>query len=433
MKPKTKLHKEVHSLVKHVKPLPSDLKKHIIEKKFYHYVYKLKNTATCFTCGHTWEDKTPKNTLLHSIGGYVCPKCNRNLIALSDRSRTSGESKTFHQITTVKNWQVVRTFEVHRYCRAHDKAKYTFYEVVQMWINEKGRKVNRAMLRNPMNNSSWQYTSELEIRSDQSELYYVGENLPKAKVLPIVRRNGYNRTFHKLHPAWFCELVLGYQKAETLLKAKQYPLFERFHDFEYKIQKYWSSIKICIRNNYLIENPSDYFDHLELLYGFRKDLLNPHYVCPSDFKAEHQRYIDYRMVVDQRNREIQAEIDAKENAKELAKANKKYIRAKKKFFDLFITNGEISITPLKSVEEFMIEGKTLRHCIYSNGYYNRENSLILSAKKEKTRLETIEIDLRDFRIAQARGRFNESSKYHDQILDLVSSHIFDIKKLTKTK
>ena len=45
-----------------------------------------------------------------------------------------------------------------------------------------------------------------------------------------------------------------------------------------------------------------------------------------------------------------------------------------------ITDGNIVICPLESITQFYQEGKAMHHCVYKLGYYNRPDSLILSAK-----------------------------------------------------
>ncbi len=70
------------------------------------------------------------------------------------------------------------------------------------------------------------------------------------------------------------------------------------------------------------------------------------------------------------------------------------------------------------------EGKKMHHCVFSAGYYKRDDSLILSARDQQgNRIETIELSLKTMKIIQSRGRFNTSTPLHDDILNLVTSHI----------
>lgn len=57
------------------------------------------------------------------------------------------------------------------------------------------------------------------------------------------------------------------------------------------------------------------------------------------------------------------------------------------------------------------------------------NSLILSAKdKNGKRIETIEIDLKTFKVVQSRGVCNKNTDKHDEIVKLVRDNINLIKQ-----
>ena len=55
------------------------------------------------------------------------------------------------------------------------------------------------------------------------------------------------------------------------------------------------------------------------------------------------------------------------------------------------------------MDEFYEEGKAMHHCVYTNAYYNDENSLILSARIDGERIETVEVDLQTLKVVQSRG------------------------------
>ena len=82
-------------------------------------------------------------------------------------------------------------------------------------------------------------------------------------------------------------------------------------------------------HKYAITDISLWCDLLYLLEKLGKDVRNPHFICPTDLKAA--------------------------------------------------TDGLIIVKVLQSVDEFYEEGKAMHHCVYTNAYYNDENSLILSA------------------------------------------------------
>jgi hypothetical protein len=122
-----------------------------------------------------------------------------------------------------------------------------------------------------------------------------------------------------------------------------------------------------------------------------------------------------------------AKIDARiERSKLLEKFKQQqvlYSKAKKKFFGLSFVKGDLEIKPLVNVTEFFDEGKLFSHCIYTNSYFQKKNSLVLSARLNSIPIETVEISLRPIEILQARGRFNKPTKHHDLIMNLVNENL----------
>ena len=90
-------------------------------------------------------------------------------------------------------------------------------------------------------------------------------------------------------------------------------------------------------------------------------------------------------------------------------------------------NERIVITVIKSVSDMAEEGKAMHHCVYSNGYYKKQDVLILSARKPTgERIETIELSLVSFEVVQSRGKCNTNTEYHDEILELVRNNVAQI-------
>lgn len=108
--------------------------------------------------------------------------------------------------------------------------------------------------------------------------------------------------------------------------------------------------------------------------------------------------------------------------------NKAYILTKSKFFDIDFTDGTIHIQVLKSVQEFYEEGLAMHHCVFSNEYYTKPDSLILSARINNQRIETIEISLKTMEIIQSRGACNKDTEFHHTIIKLVRKNMKAIRK-----
>ena len=187
------------------------------------------------------------------------------------------------------------------------------------------------------------------------------------------------------------------------------------------IDNYWNSIRIAIRNNYTINDGTMWCDYIDLLSYFGKDVCSPKYVCPDNLKLQHDRLVNKK-----RERQEREELERK---KQKAIENEQRFRdLKSKFFGIEFTDGTINIRVLDSVIEFAEEGAAMRHCVFSNEYYMKENSLILSATINGKRIETIEISLDTLKVIQSRGVCNTNTQYHDQIISLVNKNSHLIQK-----
>ena len=83
--------------------------------------------------------------------------------------------------------------------------------------------------------------------------------------------------------------------------------------------------------------------------------------------------------------------------------------------------------------EFAEEGTAMHHCVWSNKYFLKENSLILSATIDGVRIETIEVSLKTFKVVQSLGVCNSNTEYHDRIVALVDSNMNLIRNRMRIK
>ncbi|MBR4025608.1 MAG: PcfJ domain-containing protein [Mycoplasmataceae bacterium] len=88
----------------------------------------------------------------------------------------------------------------------------------------------------------------------------------------------------------------------------------------------------------------------------------------------------------------------------------------------FFENG-ISIIPLLTIDDVKKEGLENRHCIYSNCYYGKEDSLLFTSYLNNIKLETIEYSLKEKKVIQCRGYMNNDTEYHEQIIYLANTYI----------
>lgn len=466
MKPKTKLQHEViaHSqqLCKIDNDILSWVKKDILE----HKGFATKTRVICMDCGGSFSPMNVKRKYA------ICPHCNTKIRIEQTRKRKDHQHVFVAFSEVVGEFQVIRNFEIDSYHKENKSTRYFIWEIMQHWILPDGKREVVARTHN-MGCSSW--CGDMEIRQKiVGSYYYQASNdiypykfHPHSKFKPEYRKYGID---HRLMGLSFLEamrVIPNNPKAETLIKAGQYSLLGYCYDYRDKVDRYWPSIKICLRNRYKVKDSKMWFDYLELLSYFKKDLHNAHYVCPMNLNKEHDKYMkrkrriidfedmkrdyirilkhygeykeagfsypknlkrEYQILVERQKRD-----KIEKERKDLEEMELKYQKFIQPFLDIQISDSLIHIVPLQSIEDFKIEGDTLHHCVYTNRYFKREDCLILSARTNESILETIEIDIKNMKIAQCRGERNGLSKHHDRILKLMNRNLGLIKERLKPK
>ncbi len=417
MKPKTKIQKEIVALSKRLPKISEAQKKYAFLHSFEHVGRRsAKGIITCTECGHQWQGN---GALADTICGCTCPHCRMELKVHTTRKRVYKENEYFSIITACKGYQVIRFFFAKAYYKVGQAAEYSICEVAQRWIAPNGKFETIARLRGIsfINYDLWQEYSPMEIRKNY-RVYDITPTCtyPRIRVIPELKRNGFKGEFHNLQPSdLFCELLKNNQ-AETLMKTGQYNLLSYFiHHLSKSISTYWNAIRVATRNGYMVSDADIWCDYIDLLRYFGKDTHSPKYVCPADLNAAHDHLVRKKMERLEREQIEEQKHKALEN-------EQRFQELKSKFFGIAFTDGTIQVRVLESVLEFLEEGTTMHHCVYSNEYYLKPDSLILSACIDGKRIETIEVSLKTMKVLQSRGVCNKSTEYHDRIIELVNKN-----------
>lgn len=417
MKPRTKIQKEVMHLSKRLPKITEVQRQYAFHHSFEHIGRRsAKGIITCGECGHQWQGN---GALADALCGCTCPHCGMELKVHTTRKRVFKENEYFSIITACKGYQVIRFFFAKAYYKIGQAAEYSIYEVAQRWIAPNGKFETIAKLRGIsfIYYDLWQEYSPMEIRRNH-HVYDITPacTYPRVRIIPELKRNGFKGEFHNLQPfELFCELLKNNQ-AETLIKTGQYSLLSYFIRYSSKsIATYWNAIRIATRSKYIVEDAGIWCDYIDLLRYFNKDTNNPKYICPADLKAEHDRLVQKKTERLERERIEQQKHKALEN-------ERKFQELKAKFFGISFTDGTIQVRVLESVAEFLEEGTAMHHCVFTNTYYLKPDSLILSACIDGKRIETIEVSLKTLKVLQSRGVCNQNTEYHDRIIELVNKN-----------
>lgn len=192
------------------------------------------------------------------------------------------------------------------------------------------------------------------------------------------------------------------------------------------ITRCWPAMRIALRYKKNIKEKNLWLDYIDLLLYFNKDIRNPQVIFPPDIRKEHDRLV-------KKKRKVQQAEALEIKKKKAVEQEEAYKKSKGKYFGLEFSDGTILIRVLSSVCEIVEEGDALNHCVYTNNYHMKADSLLLSASLNGKRLETIEVDIRQRKVVQCRGAYNKNTEYHDRIIDLVNKNIHLIRKRVSEK
>lgn len=426
MKPKTAV--EI-KLVEHSSNLPqitSQQNELAFKKCFDNYAVLSRKSVFCLECGHTW--KSFDNKILKNV---TCQNCSKKLTISNKYNNGLRETDYYQILTTTGKFQLIRMICITKTMKKSSKCSHFAHEVMQIFIDEFGK--SRTMSKNVVGMSQyfdqWIAHSELSLKSnDNNDRFSLIPSFiqPNKKVLPVLKRNGFKSKCYGIAPQILFKAILTDSIAETLLKTNQSDMLY-YHIRNTSIKStgiYWNAIKICIRNNYLIKDAKLWVDYIDLLQYFRKDIRSPKYVCPLDLKNSHDK-----LMFKKQDEILKSTFEEKK--KLIAKNQKHYFKDKKHFFGLTFSEQNIEIKVIETVKEFLEEGCIHNHCVFTNEYYKKQNSLILSAKVNGIHAETIQISLQNFEILQSRGKGNKASQFNKQIINLVSRNMYHIRARMK--
>ena len=412
MKPRNKFEKAVLEQSKHLRPITKTQSKWAFRECIDHFAYRLpKGRTTCMDCGHSWGMNKQRETC-------TCPHCRVKLQVKETYERKLQQKQYFTLLTTCGEFQVLRMFLLIVGMEKGYEAQTSIIEIGQYWWNMQGRKVVVAIQRVLGHYvDTFSYYSPMAIRNDNEAYQHIANSpiYPKFKVTDILRRNGFKDNFYGIVPTQLIPALLTDSRVETLLKAGSTDHLHYFLGNRRPFEELWQSYKIAVRNGYEIADISLWSDYVDTLRRLGKDIHNPKYLCPTDLKGEHDRR--HEELLRQREKE---EIEQKQ--KKAMEDEKRFKELKSKFFGICFTDGTIQVHVLESVQEHLEEGVSMHHCVFSNAYYLKEDSLILSATIEGKRIETIEVSLRTLEVVQSRGVCNKNTEYHEQIVNLVNAN-----------
>jgi hypothetical protein len=436
MKPKTKLQVRIMALSKNLPKIYKAQEKWS-NKLHLSYYTRHYNNFICLECNFKWKANMPAWT--DEISETSCLGCKNKIKLIKEAKPRFNFYHTFSIVTTVEEFQVIRNFTTWKNLSKESVPNYHTVETFQEWNTDfKKKTVVVGLNRNgSYYDDGFQYGSNFDIKNAYnpwgSYCYptIVDFVYPEINLLPVFYRNGFDNNFYNCNPRSFLKTLMTSQIFETLVKLKNEELIVSYFRRSEPFVKRWQQIKICMKNDFKFTDFLLWNDYIDFLEYLKIDICNFKFICPEDLKKEHNFY----MLKVGIKKEKLAKIKAKERLIEQEKSreeNAKALKLKKKYFkDFQIDNGEFKIIVLHTKKQFKEEGLKLEHCLYKSDYYDKKDSLILSARINNEPIETIEVSLTQLQVLQIRGFDNEPTIHHNEILKLMNFNLPKIGRIVK--
>ena len=411
MKPRNKKQEQILAMSGQLRPLTTAQMQWALTHTIDNYALRFKKgKAVCLICGHEWEAEE---------GMCRCPHCGAKVEVKATTQRVVRDKSYFIIVTAVKGFQVIRMFLMIVEFRKGMKANPGFVEIGSYWIDKHGHTTVVGLQRTLGHYiDSFAFGSPLEIRQSNEAFYHIAGQwvYPHVRVTEIIKRNGFKNYPYFIHPVTLFKQLLTNPKAETLMKSGDMELLRHLCRNPLEVDKYWDTIKVAKRAGYKVKDSQMWFDYIRMLDRMGKDLHSPTLVAPKDLKAVHDEYV--AKVERQRIKE-QKEKDRQQAIKD----QKEFEKLKSPYFGLEMTDGEIQIHTLDTIDEYYEVGKSQRLCVASSKYYLKSNSLVFVAVISNRVVATIEVSLENYAILQCRAFANGVCEYQNRIAKIISDNI----------
>lgn len=298
------------------------------------------------------------------------------------------------------------------------KANPGFVEIGSYWIDRHGFATVVGLQRTLGHYiDSFAFGSPLEIRKDNDAFQHIADQwiYPHIKVSETIKRNGFKNSTFQIHPVKLFKALLTNTKAETLMKAGEVELVRYLTYHPNEVDKYWNSVKIAMRHGYKFDDVPKWFDYIRMLETMDKDFHSPTLIMPEDLTAAHDLYVKK---VNRKREMERREADRKRAIEDQAK----FIELKSRYFGLSMSDRQINLHTLDTIDEYYEVGRKMSICVGSAHYFNKSESLVLVAYIGTKQVATIEVSLADYSILQCLGYANGSCEYSKQIAGIIKAN-----------
>ena len=356
-------------------------------------------------------------------GDICCSHCGTRLQIKDTLKRTLKEACYFSSLEVIDHLQVQRVFRLETTFRKGMPMEVDYWEACRLWLNAEGKLAVTARARTlGYYVDCFDWASEITLKRPTEVHWLIADTYvyPHYRLLPELKRNGMKGKLPDCHPMKLMKAVLTDSRMETILKSKDLHVVSYFVHRPLELDRCWQSYKVATRHHYRPSDMGLWADTIRLLEQCGKDICNPKYICPQNLRAEHDYWMNRHNQMEQKRR-------SQEQMQRAKRKEAEFYKEKSRYFGITITDKDLVISVLDTLEAFQAEGNALHHCVFQCEYYAKADSLILSAHdKEGNRIETIEFSLTEGKVIQSRGLCNTNTPHHDRIVRLVNAHAHQI-------
>lgn len=415
MKPRNRFEKAVATSNMKLSPISPKAVEWAVRNTVKHIAFRTSgHKCTCGDCGLKFDYK--------GKGIYIrCPHCRHKLEVTDTLMRKAKECAYFSTIERVDGFQVQRVFLLTAITRKGRKLETWKMEVCRLWLDKDGKTAvtSRArLLGHYMDCFNW--FSDIELRGASNVQWAIADTYtyPHYSTIKELRRNGMRGRLPACHPTRLAQALLSDSRIETMMKARDFKAVEYFIGHGTELDRCWQPYKIAKRRRYEPEDYGLWCDTVRLLDRCGHDIRSAKYICPKDLMAEHDRWLEKITRMEERRRLAEQMERAKRHEED-------FYREKARFFGIVISDSDIEISVLDSIEAFRAEGEAMKHCVFKCEYYAKPDSIILSAHDlSGTRIETVEFSIKQGKVVQSRGICNSNTEFHDRIIKLVNDNAY---------
>lgn len=370
----------------------------------------------------------------------------KNMTYDKDVDMGRGHYVYFSVFSNMAKFEVVRLYRIYRYT---DKNTDHFFCMEIMRVFSDGsKKAYFAKNRIGMNVNYYDtFTPHSDITLKDNTKNYAGNMLSYLLDYSIgscVQSDGDRVMCERRHVKELARVICNNPVAETLYKNNDFVFTHLM--WQTNLPKLCRAYTLAKRHGFVFDDytTSLWIDMVQSIIYCNKDYRNPVFIAPADLLATHDKFTAMaqrlrlkKMDAKRRQAEelrIQRETQAIQAQLEKdARDNEDYIKRRQRFYDMVLTDGLIECSVLRDVQAFYDEGLAMDHCVFRCRYYAKPYSLILSARIDGQRIETVEVDLSNFTIKQCYGKHDQFTMYHNRIKDLVNSQMGTIKKYNRRR